>query len=350
MLADQVCRVEVEWVIGVDTHRDQHALVVVDRRSGGVGREAVVAACGAGYQQAVGLADRYAPGGRVWAVEGTGSYGAGLVRYLLGRGERVVEVERPHRRGRDGRQKSDQLDARRAAQLVIAGGGSTPRHSAEADALRLLTRTREGAVSQRTDAINQLRAAILTAPDPLRQRLQGMTRPALVAACTRLTPKPGDPSQAAFVLSARILARRIKALTREADRLEQEIQRRVTARAPALLQRRGVGAIVAAQILISWSHPGRLRNEACFARLAGTAPIPASSGQIIRHRLDRGGDRHLNHALHTLALCLARTDPHTQAFIAHRIARGKTHREAIRLLKRYLARSIYRQLEHTNNP
>jgi len=341
MLADTAGR--VEFVVGVDTHRDAHTLVVVD----GVGRvraEFVVSASRAGYAEALRFADRHAPV-RLWAVEGSGSYGAGLVRYLIDRGERVREVERPTRRGREARLKSDLLDARRAAQHVVSGGGSTPRQSAEGEALRLLVRTRESAVTQRTEATNQLRAAIVTAPDPLRERLQGLTRPALVAACVKLKPRPGDPAEAAFTLAVRGLARRIRELTNEADQLQEAIHRRLKDKHSALLERPGIGPIVAAQVVISWSHHGRLQSEACFARLAGVAPIPAQSGQTSHHRLDRGGDRHLNRALHTLALCLARTDPRTQRFLAERTARGKTRREAIRLLKRYLARSIYRQLE-----
>jgi transposase len=169
-----------------------------------------------------------------------------------------------------------------------------------------------------------------------------------VKTCRRLRPAAADAEQAAFVLAARGLAERIRQLTLEADQLEQELTRRLRAQQPALLDRRGVGPIIAAQLLVSWSHHGRLQSEACFARLAGVAPIPASSGQTTRHRLDRGGDRHLNRALHTLALGLARTDPQTQRFLAERIAHGKTRRDAIRLLKRYLARSIYRQLEATH--
>ncbi|MGH3847872.1 MAG: IS110 family transposase, partial [Pseudonocardiaceae bacterium] len=179
MLADRA-----ECVIGVDTHRDQHAVVVVDATSGRVVDQLVVPASRAGYAQAVAFADQHA-GGRLWAVEGTGSYGAGLTRYLSGRGERVVEVERPHRRGRDARMKDDFLDARRAGQQLLCGGGSTPR-SAQVDVLRLLVRTREGAVTARTEAINQLHAAIVGAPDELRQRLAGLTRPRLLEACRRL--------------------------------------------------------------------------------------------------------------------------------------------------------------------
>jgi transposase len=332
----------VECVVGVDTHRDRHVVVVCDQ-AGRLVAERVVSADRCGYAVALRFVEAHACGQRCWAVEGTGSYGAGLTRYLIGRGERVWEVERPQRRGRDARIKDDWLDARRAAQHVLAGRGSKPRHGAQTDALRLLVRTRESAVRARTDAVNELRAAILTAPDPLRQRLSRLRWRGLVDACRRLRAHTGD--QAAFVLVARSLATRIHRLAQEADQLEQEITRHVHAQAPSLLERRGVGPIVAAQILVSWSHKGRLQSEACFARLAGVAPIPATSGQTTRHRLDRGGDRHLNQALHTIALSLARTDPATQRFITDRINRGKSRREANRILKRYLARSIYRHLE-----
>ena len=335
----------VEWVVGVDTHRDAHTLVVVDG-VGRVGAELVVSASRAGYAEAVRFADRHARE-RVWAVEGTGSYGAGVGRFLGALGARVCAGARPARRGRDARLKSDRLDAERAARQVLSGGGSTPRTNVDAQALRLLLTTREGAVRARTEAVNQLRAAIITAPAGLRERLARLSRSQLIEACTRLRPAAGDAEQAAFALAARGLAERIRQLTGEATRLEHELTRRLRAEHAALLERRGVGPIVAAQLVVSWSHHGRLQSEACFARLAGVAPIPAGSGQTRRFRLDHGGDRHLNRALHTLALCLARTDPQTQRFITERIQRGKTRREAIRLLKRYLARSIYRQLEAT---
>jgi transposase len=337
----------VECVCGVDTHRVAHQLCLVDASSGEVRCQGEVAASAAGYRSALVLARRYAPIGRVWAIEGTGSYGYGLARYLVAQGERVVEVERPKRRGRDGRLKSDQLDAHRAAKHVLSGGGSQPRLAEQTQALRLVVTTREAAVRARSEAINQLRAALLTAPPALRESLRGESWQRLVKRCQRLR-SGGDDQRACFVLVARGLATRIRTLDNEAITLEQEITRRVQELNPSLLQRRGVGPITAAQLLVGWSAHGRLRNEACFARLAGVAPIPASSGQTIRHRLDPGGDRQLNRALHTIALTRARTDPQTQTFINERITRGKTRRETIRLLKRHLARSLYRHLEtHT---
>ena len=161
-------------------------------------------------------------------------------------------------------------------------------------------------------------------------------------ACRRLPSTSSQPPKQAL----RSLAPRIKTLTAEAADLQTSIRGLVEAVAPHLLDQPGVGPITAAQIYIAWSHPGRCRNEAAFARLAGVAPLEASSGQNTRHRLNRRGDRQLNRALHTIAVTRSRYCPHTQAYIAKRTAEGKTPREAQRCLKRYIARQIYRLLQH----
>ena len=341
MLAD-----DVRFVLGVDTHRDEHTLAVVAADSQRSCAEVTVAASRRGYRRALRIARRKASGRRVWALEGSGCYGAGLARFLTDRGEEVVEVERPTREGRQGRLKSDALDAERAARLVLAGRvGARPRSGRETQALRALLTAREGAVTASTAALNELRAATVIAPAELRERLQGKPEAALLAACARLRCSNDGGERSAYALTLRSLATRIRNLRAEAKQLEQEISRRVNELAPALLARPGVGPISAATILIAWSHPGRIRSEAAFARLAGVAPIPASSGQTVRYRLDRGGDRRLNRALHTIAITRRRIDPTTQAYIQQRLADGKTQREAIRSLKRYLARSLYRQLE-----
>lgn len=340
MLAD-----EVAFVIGVDTHADTHTLALVDARTQRTRSNPTIPATRRGYRQALRLAKRQAPGRRAWALEGSGSYGAGLARFLSERGEQVLEVERPSREGRRGRLKSDELDAERAAHAVVSGtAGATPRLGSENQALRALLVTREGAVVACTAALNQLRALIVIAPPELRERLQKLSEAALLAACLRLRTGR-DPERAAHVLALRSLAARVRQLRAEAKALETELTRRVHHLAPGLLARPGVGPISAAALLVAWSHPQRLRNEAAFARLAGVAPIPANSGKTNRHRLDRGGDRRLNRALHTIALTLRRTDPATQHYIDRRTSEGKTTREAVRCLKRYLARSLYRQME-----
>ena len=190
----------------------------------------------------------------------------------------------------------------------------------------------------------------MISPPELRERLQGRSEAALLDACVRLRPGRSDSERAAVALALRSLAQRIRQLRSETKTLERELARRTQALAPELLARPGVGPITAAAVLIAWSHPQRLRSEAAFARLAGTAPIPASSGKTIRHRLDRGGDRQLNRALHTIILTRKRIDPGTKAYIARRLSEGKTSRDAVRCLKRYLARSLYRLLETTPTP
>jgi transposase len=344
MLAD-----EFDVVIGVDTHADSHTLVLVDVPLVRSRCSLAVAASRRGYRQALRLARRRAPGRRAWAIEGSGCYGHGLARFLAAHGERVFELERPGRRrqGRRGRLKSDPLDAERAARALLAGeGGAAPRLGEATRALRSLLACREGAVRARTAARNQLRAQLLHAPCELRERLRGLPRARLLAACSALRAGAcADPERAACALSLRLLARRVQLLEREARTLERELERRLRTLAPALLGRPGVGPISAATVVCAWSYRGRVRSEAAFARLGGAAPIPASSGKTVRHRLDRGGDRQLNRALHAIVLTLRRHDSETQAYIARRVGEGKSEREAVRLLKRYLARSLFRLLE-----
>jgi transposase len=187
---------------------------------------------------------------------------------------------------------------------------------------------------------------IVTAPEPLRQELRGLPLGKLLDRCSRLRRTSAGADELATRLVLRSLARRIQAATLEADELERELLSHVRVLAPSLLDEPGVGPIVAAQLIVAWSHRGRLRSEACFARLAGVAPIPASSGQTQRHRLSRGGDRQLNRAIHTIALHRRQHDAATRDYIAKRIAEGKTRRDATRLLKRYLARHLFRLLQN----
>ena len=344
MLAD-----EVDFVIGVDTHARTHTLVVVEAASGRTRSTLEIEASRRGYRQALRRVQRRAGGRRAWALEGSGSYGAGLARFLSSRGELTLEVERP-RRGAQGlrsRRKSDALDAERAALTLLAGrAGQAPRLGPATQALRALLACREGAVRARTAALNELRALLLLSPDELRERLQGHSRRKLLLACQALRPSAcAESERAACALALRSLARRVLALEEEAALLERELSVRVQALAPALLARPGVGPIAAARLLCAWSAPGRVRSEAAFARLAGVAPIPASSGKVVRQRLDRGGDRQLNRALHTVVLTRRRIDPETRRYIARRVGEGRSEREAVRCLKRYLARSLFRLLE-----
>ena len=337
---------ELDYVLGVDTHRDEHVMTVVTAPAGGVVAGAAATANGRGYRELLRVAERHAPGRRAWAIEGSGSYGAGLARFLSERGEAVLEVSRTLRAERRLAGKNDTLDAVRIARAALASETlALPRSGERREAVRLLLIARRSAVDVRREALVQLRSVIVTAPESLREELRSLPLGQLLDRCSRLRRSTAAADEVALRLVLRSLARRIQAATKEADQLEGEILTHVQALAPALLDEPGVGPIVAAQLIVAWSHRGRLRSEACFARLAGVAPIPASSGKTTRHRLSRGGDRQLNRALHTIVLHRRQHDPATRDYIARRVAEGKSRRDATRLLKRYLARHLYRLLE-----
>ena len=272
-----------------------------------------------GYERLVAWADRHTSReSRAWAVEGSGSYGSGACAHLGAAGEQVIEFSHPRTAATSDGAKTDALDARRAAREVLGRSDlAVPRARGRREALRALETTRRGAQTARTAAINELKALIVSAPVDLRDQLRGLTTAAQVAKCAafRLPAAPLDEITATKQ-ALRSLARRIKTLTAEAADLQTSIRGLVEAVAPHLLDQPGVGPVTAAQIYIAWSHPGRCRNEAAFARLAGVAPLEASSGQNTRHRLNRRGDRQLNRALHTIAVTRSRYCPHTQAYIA----------------------------------
>jgi len=341
MLADGV-----EFVIGVDTHKQTHTAAIVDRL-GGVSKTFEFSAGPAGYREVLGRVT--APGGvRVWGVEGTGSYGAGLTEFLQDAGERVVEVERPGRPRRRNGAKSDAIDAVRAARHVLASEHLIePRRGGEREAVRVLLATRNGAVVARTKALNHLQALVVTAPQRLRSRLEGLSTTQLARQASRLRLGADQPVEyQATVRAMRACARRGLSCGEEATELEAELERILADQVPHLLAEPGVGPISAAAIYLAWSHRGRIRNDAAFAALAGVAPIPASSGQTTRHRLNRGGDRQLNRALHTITLSRLGCHPETRAYATRRLAEGKTNREIRRCLKRHLARRVYKLLEH----
>ena len=342
MLADQL-----DFVVGVDSHRDVHAVAVVAVSTGVVVFESSISADAGGYQDALRLAVEHAPGRRAFAIEGTASYGAGLSRFLLDHDEQVFEVGRPRRERRSGG-KTDALDAIRAARTVLTQKrGAVPRSSGEREALRALMAAREGAAIAKQAGLNQLYALLVTTPEPVRGELRGLTRAPLLKRLAATRPESRrDPELRGTLLALRSLARRVQQLTNEERQLAREIEKLVRKLAPQLLDQPGVGTLSAAQVLLSWSHRGRLANEAAFARLAGAAPIPASSGQTIRYRLDRSGDRKLNRALHLILLTRKRLHPPTIDYIERRMSEGKTRREANRCLKRYLARNLYRLLEN----
>jgi len=328
MLADQV-----DHVLGIDTHRDTHAVAVCNP-AGGVIADTIVGADVFGYRRLLRFAAELAPGRRLWAIEGTGSFGAGLTAFLLEREEWVVEVERPTRPARRDRSKTDALDAARAAREALAGDHlAQPRRRGIREAMRVLLASREGAVVAKRQAISQLKALIVNAPEPLRQELRMLTTADQLRRCARMRTRLSQSvEQRSTVIALRSTAQRAIALETEAATLEAELAQLVRNAAPTLLEEPGVGVISAAQLLVAWSHRGRFRSEAAFAALAGTAPIPASSGRTVRYRLNRGGDRQLNRALHTIALSRLAHHAETKRYAARRTAEGKTPREIKRCL------------------
>jgi transposase len=341
MLADRV-----DYVIGVDTHRDSHSVAVCSP-SGAVSAETTVAADAFGYKRLLRFAAEQAQGRRVWAIEGTGSFGAGLTSYLLEQGEWVVEVDRPARPARRDGAKSDELDAARAACEALARQHlAQPRRRGDREALRVLLGTREGAIVARTKAIGRLKALIVNAPEQLRRHFRKLSTDDQLTRCARLRTSPAQSVEhRATIIALRSAARRALWLEAEAADLESQLELLMRELAPTLLAEPGVGVISAAQLLNAWSHQGRFRSEAAFASLAGVAPIPASSGRVVRHRLNRGGDRQLNRALHTIVLSRLSHHAETKRYATRRTAEGKTPREIKRCLKRHLARRLFRLLE-----
>jgi transposase len=263
----------------------------------------------------------------------------------------VLEVERPERRRRSSRrnlQKSDSSDAEAAARAVLAGEASGVPKSGDGrvEMIRTLRAARRSAIKARTQAANQLQGLRVTAPEELRRRLRGLSTKELVsvAARFRLADGPRDVP-AATKVALRSVARRYEALSREIVELEAHLGRLVAQAAPELVSLPGIGTDSAATLLIvAGDNPQRLGSEASFANLCGVAPIEASSGKVVRHRLNRGGNREANRALYMICLARMRRDPRTQAYVARRTAEGKSKREIIRCLKRYVAREAYRVL------
>src|SRR5215470_1263841 len=330
---------------GVDTHADNHVAAALDGIGGLLGVQEF-AATAAGYARLLGWLRGFGTVGLV-GIEGTGSYGAGLARHITAAGIRVVEVDRSDRQDRRRQGKSDPLDAvsaARAAQSGRARGAPKGRDGA-VEAIRALMVAKRSAAGERTRTINQARALILTGPDDLRARFARHTPAALVAEIASLRPRLGDAAGYATRIALRELGRRAVFLDGQLEHLDELIVPLVTARAPGLLALYGIGPSTAALLLIAaGDHPGRLRSEAAWAHLCAAAPIPASSGKVARHRLNRGGDRQANHALWRIVLTRMSSHPPTRAYAARRSKEGLSKPEIIRCLKRYAARETYRHL------
>jgi len=332
----------MQWTvaIGVDTHKDGHVAVALDR-FGAQLDSFKAAASSSGYLAVHEWAHNL--GEPVFALEGAGSYGAGLARFLQASGGSVFECERPRRAAR-GRGKNDLIDAALAARRLLSGErlGAPRGFSGPREDLRLLLLERRSAIRARTATLNQLQAALVTAPERLRARLGGLAGEQLARALLRL--RRGDGEQAVLRGVLRRLARRVQSLDTEIAELERELEEIVAGLTPELLEECGVGTVCAAQLVVSSGDPARMVSEASFAALAGTSPVDASSGRQQRHRLNRGGDRQLDRALHVIALSRVRWHAETAAYYERLLASGKTSREARRCVKRMLARYFHRKL------
>jgi len=331
---------------GVDTHADLHVAAALDSVGGLLGVQEFPATA-AGYAELLGWL-RSLGNLALAGVEGTGSYGAGLARYLAAAGVRVVEVDRPDRQDRHRQGKSDPLDAvsaARAAQSGRASGAPRGRDGA-VEAIRALMVAKRSARQERTQAVNQARALIVTGPEELRARFARRSPAQLIEAIAALRPRPGDVPGYATRVALRELGRRAQFLDAQLGRLDELIGPLVTERAPGLLALHGVGPDTAALLLVAaGDHPERLRSESSWAHLCGVAPIPASSGKTAgRYRLNRGGDRQANSALWRIVIVRMSSHPATRAYAARRSEEGLSKKEIIRCLKRYVAREVYRQL------
>jgi len=281
-------------------------------------------------------------------VEGTGAYGAGLARYLRRQDLEVIEVDRPNRQLRRRSGKSDTIDAIEAARAALSGRATGVAKTADGDveAIRALLVARRSARDVRIKYLNQIRHLSFTAPDELREQLRDVSRDRLARTAAALRPRAGsDTVTYATKLSIRTLGRRVLALEADSVCLDQLLDTLVHRSAPSLCEVYGVGIHTAAILLVAaGDNPHRLRNEAAFAHLCGVAPLPASSGKVTRHRLNPGGNRQANHALWRIVFTRMSSDERTRKYVARRLAEGRTTREIMRILKRYVAREIYPHL------
>lgn len=328
----------VEVIAGIDTHADTHHAAVINTTGQHLG-DAEFPTTAAGYAALTAFLTAFGTITRV-GVEGTGSYGAGISRHLHTAGLEVVEVIRPNRQLRRLRGKSDPIDAYAAARTALAESEPAIPKIADgpAEAVRYLLVARRSALKARTAAQAQITSLLVTAPEPLRQRFRDQTAQAVIAGLARLRPAHADPIPAAL----RSIARRHQHLTEELNTLEDALAPLVAETNPALAAAKGIGTITAAQLLVTaGDNPDRLRSEAAFAALCGTSPIPASSGKTHRHRLNRGGDRHANSALHRIAVVRMRHDPRTRDYVEKKRAESRSNTEILRCLKRAIAREVF---------
>jgi transposase len=340
--------VEVDRAVtgGVDTHLDVHVAAALDAIGGLLGVDSFVATP-SGYRSMLKWLRAFGEVEKV-GIEGTGAYGAGLARFLSRSGIEVVEVDRPNRQVRRQKGKSDPLDAVEAARAVLSGraNGRPKSRDGAVEAIRVLVLAKRSARGARLRAVHQMRQLSYTAPDALRSRFKGLSTTELVAEATAMRPRrTTGVVEYATSVSLSGLGRRALELTDEMARIDEQLTELVKATAPRLLEVYGVGTDTAAVLLVAaGDNPERLRSEAAWAQICGVAPIEASSGKVTRHRLNRGGDRHANEALWRIVMTRLAFDPRTRVYMERRTKDGKSKREVIRILKRYVAREVFRHL------
>ncbi len=331
-----------EVILGVDTHLDAHVGVVISATGMLLGTLSALANT-AGYLDLLSWANRF---GRLCraGVEGTGTYGAGLTHLLQDHGVEVLEVNRPDRASRRSRGKSDPTDAENAARAVLSGRATAipKEHSGPAEAMRAVSVARRSAVKAKTQAINQLRALLVSSPQELREHLLKAKTSECVRRCARLRPPGRTAVHEALTVTLRLLAKRWLALEAELKTLDAMLERLTSQHAKRLRGQFGVGPQTAAVLVaVAGDNPERLRNEAALAALCGTSPLQASSGKTVRHRLNRGGDRSANNALWTISMVRMRSEPRTRAYVERRTREGMSNKEIHRCLKRYIVRELY---------
>jgi transposase len=331
---------------GVDTHVDFHVAAALDQIGGLLGVE-TFDVNEAGYSALLDWLESFGRVAKV-GVEGTGSYGAGLFRFLHRRDVEVVEVDRPDRQLRHREGKSDPTDAVAAARAALSGKarGRPKLRNGPVEQMRVLTVARRSARDQRIQTLNQIRHLVFCAPETIRERFIGRYQITMLKEMAALRPRPGtEPVAYVTLTTLRDLARRIRRLDAETNRISGQLKTLVSEVAPSLLVVHGLGPDGAAVLLVAaGDNPERIRSEAAWAHLCGVAPIPASSGKTIRHRLNRGGNRQANSVLYQIVICRMSTDPRTRGYVTRRRAEGRTTGEIVRILKRYVAREIYKHL------
>jgi transposase len=333
-------------IMGADTHKRFHTVAVISETGEELDSKSFDADA-SGYRKALRWARRLGRVSRA-GVEATGSYGAGLSAYLKAEGVETLDVYAPDKRRRRLIGKDNEKDAFQAAQAALSRTrcATAKDRGGEAEALRLMESAYGQLVKQRTAAINALKAALVVLPDRMRARLEGLSTAALVRTCAAFrAAKDLKGLENGAKTALRSLARTVSALDKEIAVLDKEIGNYARALLPNTLALYGVGRHGAVKFLnAAGKNIGRIKGEASFSMLCGASPVPASTGDACRYRLNRGGDRQANSALYVMALNRIRACERTQAFIAKKMGEGKSKRDAVRALKRYLAREVYAAL------